>query len=108
MNGTRILISLALLINACIAVAQKSPASESDLKKQAEKFFQNESYPEAAPMYSQLLSLYPRDPVFNYRYGVCLLMSGQDKTGAATYLEAAAKSPTMEPEVHFYLGSSYM
>src|SRR5688500_18957317 len=104
MKGKRILLSIALLFNAALAVAQKSPASESDLKKQAEKHFENESYQEAATMYSQLLSLYPREAIYNYRYGVCLLMSGQDKTGAAAYLEAAAKSKEINPDVHFYLG----
>jgi len=107
-TGKRILFSLALLFNAAVSIAQKSPASESDLKKQAEKLFEKESYQEAIPMYSQLLSLYPREAVYNYRYGVCLLMSGQDKTGAATYLEAAAKVKETDADVHLYLGRSYM
>src|SRR5690242_11728000 len=107
-TGKRILLSLALLFNAFLSFAQKSPSSEGDLKKQAEKLFEKESYQEATPMYSQLLSLYPRDAVYNYRYGVCLIMSGQDKTGAASYLEVAAKSTSIDPDVHFYLGRSYM
>ena len=107
-TGKRILLSLALLFNAYASIAQKSPSSESDLKKQAEKLFEKESYQEAAPMYSQLLSLYPRESVYNYRYGVCLIMSGQDKTGAASYLQAAAQSKETDPDVHFYLGRSYM
>jgi hypothetical protein len=107
-TGKRILFSLALLFSAAVSFAQKSPASESDLKKQAEKLFEKEVYQEALPMYSQLLSLYPREAVYNYRYGVCLLMSGQDKTGAATYLEAAAKVKETDADVHFYLGRSYM
>src|SRR6187431_2992618 len=103
-TGKRILFSLALLFSVTVSFAQKSPSSESDLKKQAEKLFEKESYQEAAPMYSQLLSLYPREAVYNYRYGVCLIMSGQDKTGAASYLQAAAKNKDTDPDVHFYLG----
>src|SRR5690349_16394101 len=106
-KGKSILLSLILFFSLA-AEAQKSPSSESDLKRQADKLFEKESYQEAMPMFSQLLSLYPKDPVYNYRYGVCLLMSGQDKTGAATYLETAAKAKEMDPDVHFYLGRSYM
>jgi tetratricopeptide (TPR) repeat protein len=106
--GKHCLFSLILFFSVTVSVAQKSPASESDLKRQAEKLFEKESYAEAAPMYSQLLSLYSRDAVYNYRYGICLLMSGIDKTGAASYLEAAAKSKEMDPDVNFYLGRSYM
>ncbi len=107
--GKRLSFSF-LIFCLCSAslLAQKSPASENDLKKQAEKLFQNQKYEDATPMYSQLLSLYPREAIYNYRYGVCLLMSGKDKTGAATYLEAAAKAKETDPDVFFYLGRSYM
>ena len=104
----RLYILLVFLFAGSISVAQKSPASEADLKKQAEKFFEKQNYEEASPMYSQLLSLYPREAIYNYRYGICLLMSGRDKTGAATYLEAAAKVKETDPDVYFYLGRSYM
>ncbi|MEO8087472.1 MAG: hypothetical protein ABI763_11660, partial [Bacteroidota bacterium] len=107
-SGRTVVLSLFLFFGAVVSEAQKSPASEYDLKKQAEKLFEKENYPEAATMYSQLLSLYPRDAVYNYRYGVCLLMSGQDKTGAASYLEVAAKSKETDADVNFYLGRSYM
>ncbi len=103
-----ILLLLVLLFAASITVAQKSPASEADLKKQAEKLFEKQNYEEATPMYSQLLSLYTHEAIYNYRYGLCLLLSGKDKTGAATYLEVAAKAKQTVPDVYFYLGRSYM
>lgn len=106
--GKHGLFSLFLFYTVTVSVAQKSPASESDLKRQAEKLFEKENYAEATPMYSQLLSLYPREAVYNYRYGVCLLMSGEDKTGAASYLEAASKAKETDADVQFYLGRSYM
>src|SRR4051812_38758191 len=71
--------------------AQKSPTSVNDLKKKAEKYFNDEKYQDAVQLYSQLLSLEPQSPVYNYRYGVCLLFTGKDKTQAGGYLEAAAK-----------------
>ncbi|MCX6276091.1 MAG: hypothetical protein NTV09_12885 [Bacteroidetes bacterium] len=107
-QGNRLYLLLVFLFAASIAVAQKSPASEADLKKQAEKLFEKQNYEEATPMYSQLLSLYSREAIYNYRYGICLLMSGRDKTGAATYLEVAAKAKETDPDVYYYLGRSYM
>jgi len=88
--------------------AQNSPSSETDLKRQAEKRFDNSDYTGATPLYSQLLSLYPKNPDYNYRYGVCLLESSKDKTAAVSYLETASRYPKAEDEVFFYLGKSYM
>src|SRR5947209_12671228 len=62
------------------SVAQKSPTSVADMKKKAEKYFGDEKYQDAVQLYSQLLSLEPQSPVYNYRYGVCLLFTGKDKT----------------------------
>ena len=88
--------------------AGKPLTSVGDLKKKAEKFFNEEKYGEAIESYSQLLSLEPQSPDYNYHYGVCLLFAGRDKSQSISFLEVAAKSPTTKPEVHFYLGRSYM
>ncbi len=88
--------------------AQKSPSSEADLKRQAETRFNNNDYTGATLLYSQLLSLYPKDPEFNYRYGVCLLQSSKDKAAAVTYLETASRYPKSDIEVFYYLGKAFM
>jgi hypothetical protein len=36
--------------------------NEDELKKQAEKYFENEDYNLAYKLYAQLVSLYPKDP----------------------------------------------
>ncbi len=101
------LLLLSFLI--CFSVtAQQSASSEEELKKQAEKAFVAENYEEALSPYSQLLSLYPRNATYNYRYGVALLKAGKNKTNAVSYLEAAAKDATNPEEVWIYLGQAYM
>lgn len=60
------------------------------------------------PVYSQLLSLYPKDPIYNYRYGVCLIKAGKEKVNAIGYLEYASIQTNMEQDVWFYLGRGYM
>lgn len=88
--------------------AQVTATSESDLKKQAEKFFSSEDYEPAMPLYSQLLSLYPQNADYNYRFGVCLLLAGRDKGNSVQYLEKAAKQSAMTEDVWYYLGKGYM
>jgi hypothetical protein len=88
--------------------AGKEVSTESDLKKRADKLFSDENYESALPDYSRLLSLYPGQTYYNYRYGVCLLMAGKEKTSAATYLENASKDARADEEVWYYLGKSYI
>src|SRR5258706_8826272 len=71
--------------------AGKPFTSVNDLKKKAEKLFNEEKYGEAIESYSQLLSLEPQSPVYNYCYGVCILFAGRDKSQAISFLETAAK-----------------
>ncbi len=102
------LFIVVFTISAGVLCAQKSPSSEADLKKQAERQFNQHNYASATPLYSQLLSLYPKSPDYNYRYGVCLLLSSKDKATSVSYLENASSNPKTEEEVFFYLGKAYM
>ncbi|HQW24101.1 MAG TPA: hypothetical protein PLI47_12425, partial [Bacteroidia bacterium] len=88
--------------------AQQSASSETELKKQAEKAFLSEKYEDALSPYSQLLSLYPNNTSYSYRYGVSLLLAGKNKANAVNYLEVAAKDPLSPQEVWIYLGQAYM
>ncbi len=98
---------LMLIVSGQIR-AEKEVSTEGDLKKRADKLFSDENYETALPDYSRLLSLYPAETSYNYRYGVCLLMSGKERANAASFLENAAKDARVEEEVWYYLGKSYM
>ncbi len=98
-----LIISMMFIYGDGFAQAFKS---EADLRKQAEKNFNNEDYAAALPQYSQLLSLNQKDTKLNYRYGVCLLMADKDKTSAYNYLEFASRDPKSENEVYFYIGKA--
>ena len=87
--------------------AQGNFSSEEELKIYAGELFQKEDYVKALPLYSQLLSLYPKDPNYNYRFGVCLLFSDADKEKPVKYLEYASSKEEVDPEVFFYLGRTY-
>jgi hypothetical protein len=78
--------------------------TENRLKKAATKYFEEGDFIEAYPLYSQLLSLYPRDPNYNYRFGACLLFTKADKNKAVDYLEFSVKQSTVENLAYYYLG----
>ncbi|HKC67573.1 MAG TPA: hypothetical protein VKG26_05040, partial [Bacteroidia bacterium] len=82
--------------------------NEDELKKQAAKYFDDEEYANGFKLYSQLVSNYPKDPIYNYRLGVCMLFTDADKKKAIPFLKTAAKTAKdNEKEALFYLGKAY-
>ncbi len=98
-----------LLVLTC-PVHSQSPSSNEDLKKQADNLFQEEDYNRAYKLYSQLVSNFPKDPVYNYKLGVCMIFSEPDKKKSLPYLKFAAANSENNKElkdVRFYLGKAY-
>ncbi len=98
-----ILVSLMIPSN----MRAQAPGSEADVIKKAADLFEEADYPAAMPLYSQLLANHPKDPNYNYRFGVCMLYANADKEKALPFLEVASKDPKAEVEVWFYLGRAY-
>jgi len=102
-----VMFAVLLLITSTKASAQKSPSSEADLKKLAAKYFDDENFASAYPLYSQLLSLYQQNPDYNFRFGACMLFYQADKAKPIDYLEKAVKSSGIDNQAYFYLGRAY-
>ncbi len=82
--------------------------NEDDLKKQAQTHFEDEDYNLAYKLYAQLVSLYPKDPDYNYKLGVCMLYTEPDKKKPYSYLQIATKNPADAPkDALFYLAKTY-
>lgn len=91
-----------------ISAAQSDFATQDELKKKAEEFFKQEDYSSAMPLYSQLVSIYPKDPTYNYRFGVCVLFADRRETDKPIkYLEFATSKPDAEISAFYYLGLAY-
>lgn len=105
----KIIYFLFLLFSLSIPIlnAQNDFASEEEFKKQAAKLFNEEDFEKAYPLYSQLLSLYRKDPNYNFRLGVCMLFASDEKERAITFLEFATKNKDVEKESFFYLAKAY-
>ena len=87
--------------------AQQTYATEADLKKAATKLFDDDEFEKAFPLYSQLASIYPKDPDYNYRIGVCMLYAMGDKEKTIHFLEYASTKPDVDKEVLYYLAKAY-
>lgn len=111
MNKYLKLIYLLLLLisfNYTVVKAQADFGSEEEFKKQAAKLFNEEEYVKAYPLYTQLVSLYKKDPDYNYRLGVCMLYAIDDKEKAIPYLEFALRTPDkIDKEAYFYLAKAF-
>lgn len=96
-----IFLLFAILISLTKVNAQY--ASQEELKKAAETFFADEDYIKALPLYSQLLSLYPKDPDYNYKYGACYFFGNREKEEALKYLSFATSKPNVNPQAFYFL-----
>jgi hypothetical protein len=102
-----IVLILFVIFSGQYSHGQTAFASEDELKQQALKLFEEDEFEEAYPLYSQLVSLYPKDANYNYRLGVCMLYASDDKEKAIPFLEYSSKKPDVEKEAIFYLAKAY-
>ncbi|MFH0864728.1 MAG: hypothetical protein V1904_00935 [Bacteroidota bacterium] len=97
-----------LLIFFLNAQAQTTYKNQDELKKKADEYFVAEDYESAMPLYSQLVSIYPKDPAYNYRFGVCLIYADRrDNEKPIKYLELASSKTGVDDAVFYYLGLAY-
>ena len=92
-----------------IALFQASAqyASEEELKDAANQLFEDENYSEALPLFSQLLSLYPKDPNYNFKYGASSLYAKKDKEKPLKYLKFAVTKSNVDPLAYYFLARGY-
>lgn len=79
----------------------------AETEKQAATYFEEGNYIQSQKLYNQLITLYPKDPNYNYRYGACVLFTESDKQKSLKYLEFAVSQPEVENEAFYYLGKGY-
>ncbi|MCC6372693.1 MAG: PD40 domain-containing protein [Bacteroidia bacterium] len=96
-----------LLLLLC-PVFNQAQTSLEEVKKEANKLFEDDEFTQAYKFYSQLVANYPKDPEYNYRLGVCMIYSEPDKKKCLPFLKSAAANPKEAPkDVNFYLGKAY-
>ena len=107
------IIRLAYIFSCCIflfssvLMAQELTKAEQEVENKVREYMEDGSFSYAIPHITQLLSLFPQKPVYNYFYGVCLTETNQDLEKAINYLEFAKGKEGVPPEQYFFLGKAY-
>jgi hypothetical protein len=80
--------------------------SKSELEKNSLKSFDQKKYELAQPGFEELVSIYPKEPSYNYYLGCCYLNLNIKQEEAVKYLRFAA-SKNFKPNAHYYLALAY-
>jgi len=105
----RVIISaiLLLLVFNCLP-AQNNPSGSS--RKEAFDAFSQGNYLEAYKEFAGLLEIYPKDPLYKYYSGACLVRLKKEPVKAAAFLQEALSSSheiiNVPGDAWFYLGRS--
>ena len=98
---------IAALMCAVVISAKAQYASEDELKTAANEMFEEANYVGSLKLFGQLLSNYPKDPSYNYKYGACVLFGSRDKEKSLKYLEFAITKPNVDPVAYYFLAKAY-
>ncbi len=107
MNKNRHYITIIILIifffSTFVIYAQTQGNADKQTEEKALKYYNEKDYSSALPLYSQLLSLYPKDEVYNLHYAACLIETNQQVEKALKYLQFA-ESKSSDPMIKYYMG----
>lgn len=97
---------VVFLLSTLFAKAQNSGQSD-ELTERAAQLFEEKQFAEAYPLYSQLVSLRPKDADLNFRFGTCTIFSGESREDAIKHLLFAEKRGATDIRLRYYLGKAY-
>lgn len=92
-----------LLLTIGLSALNTGAFAQTDPEFKAKQLFEEQNYPEALPVFTDLVRLYPNDPELNYYYGACLVETGQFTEQAKTALLLSNGSP----KSNWYLAQYY-
>ncbi len=107
MKKCKIYLLTLLFFVVQLAYSQEDDSSDFDALKIAYLNVKQEKYLEAYPYYEKMLSIYPKDPTYNYYAGVCLLFIEESPISALSHLRFAS-TKDVSIDVWFYLGLAYL
>jgi len=100
-----ILTSVIALIGL-LGLSQEIAQPHKAIVKAANERFELKNYSEAKKNFSQLISYYPSNVEFNFKFGVCNVMLGGDPNASVVHL-SYAQSAGYEKDVEYYLGRAF-
>lgn len=102
------LLTALFCIDNVFVIAQETAKNtqEKQLEEKAFALFRGEKFSEALPLMSQLLSMFPKEPEYNYGYAACLIETNQETEKAVKYLQYAG-SKSSNPRIKYYMGRAF-
>jgi tetratricopeptide (TPR) repeat protein len=98
-----IFVDLSSFDNSFAQIAQTAPTRQSSIES-----FSKGNYEQAYDGFTQLLQKYPKDPLYKYYSGACLVMMKKDPEEALALLQqsqsGASVVKSLPPDALFYLG----
>ncbi len=101
-----ILTVIMVFFAAFMANGQQNSAQTEKLKSEADLLFEANDFALAYPLYSQLVSLNPKDAELNFKFGTCTLFAGEPKETAIRHLNFAIQKGIEDARVYFYMGKA--
>jgi tetratricopeptide (TPR) repeat protein len=100
------LFCLAICFECSTVFSQDISIPAISPSQQALELFNNGKYSEALAKYQKLLNRFPKDPLYNYFAGVCMVELKIDLSQAISYLDQSifGKGPT---SAYFYKGQAF-
>lgn len=83
-----------------------SLTAQSTIREESLKFFNEGNYSQALPLFKRQVTLFPKDPIYQYYTGVCLVQANNNLNQAIDYLTFAADGP-VPSDVYYFLGKAY-
>jgi tetratricopeptide (TPR) repeat protein len=109
-NSQRGLITLLIAILACANLLSQEITSRQPSRQEAFKAFSGGDYLKAYNEFTLLLETYPKDPLYKYYSGTCLVKMKKEPAKATSLLRDALSSSheiiTIPEDAWFYLGRS--
>jgi hypothetical protein len=102
-----LMVIILLFISPLRGISQTNQTSTPEIKEQARKDFDAGHYGDAFRNYATLLNRYPKDGLFNYYAGICLLKENENIPGSIQYLDFASSKSMVPADVFYYLGMAY-
>lgn len=89
-----------------LIIASFPTNAQTNTQEEALNLFEKENYTKASPIFEQLVTLYPKDPRFQYYAGACLVQTNTSLNQAVNYLTYASTG-TVPRDVYYFLGKAY-
>jgi len=106
-NFSKLFIFFIALIISLSATSQELTEKEAEVEDAAFRNLDLKNFQQASELFSQLMSIYPNNGVYNLYFAACLIEQNKDIEKALKYLKIAENEDVESAELYYYYGKAY-